>query len=142
MGFHGAKMIALCSFEYFINQGRGQLVCVSSVAGVRGIPEFPAYSASKAFVSNYLEALSIKAAKLKSAVVVTDLCAGYISTPLLKNVTGGAQPFLVSPVEQAVAKMVTAIQKKRGFVYVPGYWRFVAWLFKVLPERVLALLPG
>ena len=53
------------AFNYFIKQGYGQIAVTSSVAALRGNSWSPAYSASKAFISNYAEGLQMKAARLK-----------------------------------------------------------------------------
>src|SRR3954451_18732511 len=44
-------------FNYFIQQGYGQIAATSSIAAIRGLSLAPGYSASKAFMSNYMEGL-------------------------------------------------------------------------------------
>ena len=48
-GFAAAANIAV---HHFLAQGTGHLVAISSIAGLRGSGDAPAYNASKAFVSN------------------------------------------------------------------------------------------
>jgi short-subunit dehydrogenase len=59
---------------------QGQIAIISSLAGFRGLPGAPSYSASKAAVKAYGEALR---GTLKPAGVgVTVICPGYIETPM------------------------------------------------------------
>ena len=51
----GFAAMAHTALKYFITQGKGHLVGISSITALRGIGKSPSYSASKAFVSNFLE---------------------------------------------------------------------------------------
>ena len=62
---NGFIQIVSFAFNYFVTQGYGQIAITSSIAALRGNSWAPAYSASKAFMSNYAEGLNIKARKLK-----------------------------------------------------------------------------
>ena len=46
-------------FNYFVQQGYGQIAITSSVAALRGNSWTPAYSASKAYMSIYAEGLNL-----------------------------------------------------------------------------------
>ena len=48
-------------YNIFVQQGHGHLVAITSAGGLRGEPIAPAYSASKAYQINYMEALRKKA---------------------------------------------------------------------------------
>ncbi|WKX76695.1 SDR family NAD(P)-dependent oxidoreductase [Zobellia laminariae] len=61
------------TFNYFEKQGKGHLVGISSIAGIRGSRIAPAYNASKAYQINYLEGLRQKAKKTKQPIYVTDI---------------------------------------------------------------------
>jgi len=61
------------AFTYFEKQGRGHLVAISSIAGIRGNHMAPAYNASKAYQINYLEGLRKKAKQTKKPIYVTDI---------------------------------------------------------------------
>lgn len=60
----GFTAVADWAFNYFQQQKHGHLVAISSIAGLRGNSQAPAYSATKAYQINYLESLRIKAHKL------------------------------------------------------------------------------
>ncbi|MBY0406934.1 MAG: SDR family NAD(P)-dependent oxidoreductase, partial [Rickettsiales bacterium] len=74
-------------------RGRGQIAIISSLAGIRGLPSCPAYSASKACVRYYGEGLR---GWLKSkGVEVSVVCPGYIRTPMTE-VNEFPMPFIMS----------------------------------------------
>ena len=116
-------------WDYFIRQGSGHLVTVSSIAGARGNRHSPAYSAAKAFQSIYFEGLYIKARKMKIRLSVTDVRPGYVDTKMSK----GPVAFWVAPPEKAARQIVRAVGKKRRVVYITRRWRIVAHLFRWIP---------
>jgi short-subunit dehydrogenase len=61
-------------------RGRGHLVGVSSLAGMRGLPKTAPYSATKAALSTFLESLHVDLAG--SGIFVTDVRPGYVKTDL------------------------------------------------------------
>ena len=58
----GFAALANVAFRHFEQMQSGHLVGISSIAALRGSRIAPAYSASKAFVSNYMEGLRFRAA--------------------------------------------------------------------------------
>lgn len=128
----GFSSLAVAAFDAFARQGRGHLVAISSVAGVRGLGLAPAYSGSKAFVSRYCEALRQRARKKRFAIVVTDVRPGYIDTPMLRAQGGGS--FWVVGAEVAARQILAAIRRRKKVVYVPRRWGLVAWLMLWVPD--------
>lgn len=115
-------------------QGGGQIVGITSIAGVRGMPFLGAYSASKAGLHRYLQAL--RAEVYNEAIVVTELAPGYIDTDMNRDVAN--RPFVI-PVEKGAAIMARMIERKVGHRYVPVWpWALVAPIFRTLPTRLLA----
>jgi short-subunit dehydrogenase len=122
------------AMEYFRERGRGQLVGITSVAGLRGMRNQGAYSASKAGFSKYLEALRCET--YGEDIVVTDLAPGYIDTDLNRSLA--SRPFVVSA-ERGTSHMVDLIERGVGFRYVPPWpWQLVAQCLKVLPVPLLS----
>lgn len=119
-------------FHFFINQGHGHIAATSSVASNRGNSFAPAYSASKAFISCYLEGLYIKAKRMKLPVYVTDLQPGFVRTKEI-NIKG---QFWVVPVSKAARQMVAAIDQKRFRVYISRRWWLIAILMRVVPRFI------
>lgn len=101
--------------------GKGQLVGIASVAGIRGLPGAGAYSASKAAAISYLESLRVEMAA--NHIAVTTIAPGYIRTPMT-DVNHYKMPFLMNA-DVAATKFVNAIEHKRRFVVIP--WQ-MGWL--------------
>ena len=128
----GFAAMAGAAFDYFRGRGGGHLVGISSIAAIRGGGEAPAYNASKAFVSNYLEGLRQKAGKLKLALTVTDIQPGFVDTPMAR----GEGLFWVATPQKAAKQIFDAIKKKKSHAYVTKRWRLIAWLLKLLPDSL------
>ena len=115
-------------------QGGGQIVGITSIAGVRGMPFLGAYSASKAGLHRYLQAL--RAEVYHEPIVVTELAPGYIDTDMNRDVAN--RPFVI-PVAKGAAIMARMIERRVGHRYVPVWpWTLVAPIFRILPTRLLA----
>lgn len=128
----GFTAIADWAFRYFEKQGKGHLAAITSVASLRGAAEAPAYNATKAYQTNYLEALSIKASKLKLPIVVTDIRPGFVNTDMAK----GEGLFWVASVEKATTQIYKAIEQKNRIAYVTKRWGIIAFLLKALPYSI------
>lgn len=114
------------AFNYFVKQGHGQIAAISSISAYRGNRWAPAYGASKAYMSNYMEALRIKAYRMKLPIHITDIQPGFVLTDMAK----GNKLFWMAPLEKATTQMVEAIEKKKRRVQITKRWAIVAWLFK------------
>ena len=116
-------------YHIFEQQGHGHLVAVTSVGGLRGEPMAPAYSATKAYQINYMEALRKKAYKSGGSITVTDIRPGLVDTVMAK----GDGLFWVMPVEKVAHQIISAIRKKKSKAYVTKRWHFLAIINKNLP---------
>jgi len=125
----GFVEIVSFAFNFFAQQGQGQIAVTSSVAALRGNSHAPAYSASKAFLSNYAEGLNVKAHRLKKDIVVTDIRPGFINTKAAKE----HKRFWVASPEKAARQIFRAIESKKRIAYITRRWWLVAQLLKFLP---------
>ena len=116
-------------YHIFEKQGHGHLVAITSVGGLRGEPMAPAYSATKAYQINYMEALRKKAFKNGEHIIVTDIRPGLVDTAMAK----GEGLFWVMPVEKVANQIITAIRKKKSKAYVTKRWHILAIINKILP---------
>jgi NAD(P)-dependent dehydrogenase (short-subunit alcohol dehydrogenase family) len=118
-------------------QGGGQLVAITSVAGSRGMPFMGAYSAAKAGLHRYVQAL--RAEVKHEPIVVTELAPGYIDTDMNRGVKN--RPFVI-PLEKGGAILARMIERGVGHRYVPAWpWTIVVPFVKLLPTGVLAPPP-
>lgn len=129
---NGFVEIASYAFNHFVKQGYGQIAITSSIAATRGNSWSPAYSASKAFMSNYAEGLNIKAKKIKKDIVITDIRPGFINTKMAK----GHKQFWVVPKEKAAEQIINAVERKKRIAYISRRWWMVAQIMKILPYSI------
>ena len=116
-------------YNLFEQQGHGHLVVITSAGGLRGEPMAPAYSATKAYQINYMEALRKKAYKAGGKITVTDVRPGLVDTAMAK----GEGLFWVMPVEKVANQIITAIRKCKSKAYVTKRWHVLAIINKNLP---------
>ncbi len=121
---------------------RGQIALISSLAGFRGLPSSPAYSASKSAVRVYGEALR---GNLKPfGISVNTICPGYVKTPMT-DVNKFPMPFLME-VERAAKIIKLGLEKNKSRIAFPFPLYFVVWLATLLSTKItdpiFAKLPG
>ena len=126
----GFVEIANWGFNYFIQQGNGRLVTISSVGANRGGSHAPAYNASKAFQSSYFYGLSLKAGKMKSDIGVTCIEPGFLATKMAKS----DKVFWVVPLNKAARQIIHAIDRKKRKAYISKRWWIIAQLLRWMPH--------
>jgi short-subunit dehydrogenase len=94
---------------------RGRIVAICSIAAYRGLPYSPGYSASKAGLRAYAEALRPLLASYE--VGVTVVCPGFFASPMTDR-WEGPTPFLASG-EDAVRRIKRGIDRGRARVDFP-----------------------
>ena len=130
----GFTALATAAMAHFDDRGAGHLVGLSSVAAVFGNGSAPAYNASKAVVSTYLEGLRYRQAGRESDVTITTVEPGFVDTEMAMG-----EFWMCSP-ETAARQIRRAIDRERDHVYVTRRWRLVAWVLNALPERLMQRL--
>lgn len=116
-------------YHIFEQQDNGHLVAITSAGGLRGEPMAPAYSATKSYQINYMEALRKKAFKNGGHIIITDIRPGLVDTAMAK----GEGLFWVMPVEKVARQIVMAIRKRKSVVYVTKRWYFIAIINRFIP---------
>ena len=108
------------------------IVITASIAGYHGMPTCPSYSASKACVKAWGEALrmSLKPYNINVNVV----CPGFIRSRITDQNTC-PMPFFMEA-DKAAEIIASRVEKNVGLIAFPWPMRFVAWLGSVLPNRV------
>jgi NAD(P)-dependent dehydrogenase (short-subunit alcohol dehydrogenase family) len=130
----GAMATVDAAIALFRRQGgAGQIVGVSSMAGVRGLPGSGSYGASKAGLAVYLD--SVRAETYREPITVTTLAPGYIDTPINQDVK--SRPFLID-VEKGARITADLIERGGGYSTVPRFpWTLISPLLRVLPTSWL-----
>jgi len=132
-------------FEPFVarmvEERRGTLVGIASVAGIRGLPGSGAYSASKSAALKYLEALRVEM-RPKGVSVVT-IAPGYIRTAMTEH-NPYPMPFLMDA-DVFALKSADAIAGKKRFATFPWQMRVAGAMLHVVPrwlyDRLLEKAP-
>src|SRR2546422_5728296 len=119
-----------------VAQGRGQLVAISSLAAYRGLPKSAAYCASKAAVSAFFESLRLDLQP--RGIDVTIIHPGFIKTPLTTG-RNANMPYLME-LDDAVGKMVWAIEKRRKRYSFPWQLATIVRLGMIMPNSVYDLI--
>ena len=132
----GFAAVAGEAMKHFLDEGRGHLVGISSIAALRGGRVTPAYNASKAFESIYLDSLRMKATHERADVTITEIQPGLVDTAMAQ----GENLFWVAPVEKAARQIMRAIERKKKRARVTKRWRLVAWFYRLTPDRLFARL--
>ncbi len=128
----GFTAMANAAVKYFEKKCSGHIAAISSIAAVRGGSESPAYNASKAYMSSYMEGLRQRMSRRGAEIYVTDIQPGFVNTAMAK----GDGLFWVAPPEKAARQIFRAIQKRKTHVYITRRWRLIAWLLKIAPAFI------
>jgi short-subunit dehydrogenase len=118
------------SVHYFMKRGKGHLVGISSIAALRGGRIAPAYNASKAFVSNYMEGIRCKVKYENRDIIITDIRPGFVDTDMAK----GEGLFWVIPTDTAAKKIYKAIKQRKAIAVIDGRWIVIAFLLRIMPD--------
>lgn len=113
-------------------RGRGTLVGIASVAGIRGLPGSEAYCASKAAVISYCESLRIELRQ--TGIKVVTIAPGFVRTPLTAK-NPYRMPFLMEPADFA-RQAADAIVAGSSYRVIPWQMGVVAKLLRLLPNAV------
>ena len=117
-------------------QAEKQIAIVSSLAGFRGWPSAPAYSASKGAVRYYGEAL--RGALSKTNINVNVICPGFVKTRLTDK-NEFPMPFLMSG-EKATSIIAKGLAKDKGRICFPLPVHFTSWFIGILPDCVAQIV--
>jgi short-subunit dehydrogenase len=133
----GALAQCEAAMGIFRAAGRGHLVVVSSVAGLRGgRRNLTAYAASKAGVASLAE--GIRSDVLGTPIKVTTLFPGYIESEMTAR--AARTPFLV-PAGRGARALADAIEREPAKAVVPAWpWLPLAVLMRIAPLRLVRLI--
>jgi len=111
----------------------GQIVLVGSVAGDYPLPQAPTYSATKAGLAMFAEALSMRLARFN--IAVTLVTPGFIDTPMSRSVPP-PKPFLMDA-DVASRIILRGIAAKKRRITVPWQYGVIGAVVRLLPRPLL-----
>lgn len=106
-----------------IARGAGRIALISSISAIRPSGDLPSYSAAKAGVRAYGQA--IRSGLRGRGVAVTVICPGFVTSPMSAK-HHGPKPFEISA-EKAARIIRAGIAKRRGALTFP--WQFSTMVF-------------
>jgi short-subunit dehydrogenase len=129
----GAITVLDAAVAQFKLQRSGHIVGISSISAYRGIPGSAAYSASKAALSNYLDALRMELSSKN--ITVTVVHPGFVKTDIAPSME--KYPFAADPAKVA-KEIANGIAHKKKNIIVPKFpWSVILPVLKVLPDSIL-----
>jgi hypothetical protein len=129
----GAIAVVDAAVAKFKQQRVGQIVGISSISAYKGIPGSAAYSASKAALTNYLDALRMELSGKN--ITITTVHPGFVKTDLTPNME--KYPFVAKP-EKVAKEIVDGIQKHKKNIIVPKLpWGIILPVLKVIPDSMV-----
>ena len=114
----------------------GSIVGISSVAGERGRRKNPAYCATKAGLTTYLEALRNRCSRY--GVNVVTVKPGFVDTEMTRGTPGLF--WLISADEAARAILALTRRGTSASGFVPRRWRLVMAIVKLIPSVIFRRL--
>jgi len=118
--------------------GDRAVAVVSSMAGYHGLPTCPAYSASKACVKAWGEAL--RPVLKREGIQMSVICPGFVRSRITDQNTCPMPFFMEAP--KAAKIIVSGIEANKGIITFPWPLRLAVWLASVLPNCVSDLIYG
>jgi short-subunit dehydrogenase len=104
----------------------------ASIAGYHGLAGCPSYSASKACVKAYGEALRLRLAK--ENIQLNVICPGFVRSRITDKNTC-PMPFFMEA-DQAAKIIANRIDKNVGLIAFPWQMRLATWLGSILPNCI------
>ena len=117
-------------------RGNGQIALFSSLAGWRGLPVTPTYSASKAAIRVYGEAIRDWLAP--EGVKINVILPGYVESKMCFEMPG-PKPFLWT-VEKAARRIKRGLAANQGRISFPFPLNLGTWLLGVIPQRLSSFI--
>lgn len=118
--------------------GGGQIAAISSYSAFFPLPSGAAYSASKAAVASYFNA--IRAPLIADQIAVSVIYPGFVKTDLLKGFNSRGLP-IVARANDVAEEILNAILAKKKNAIVPKMpWALIRQIQRIIPAPLLVNL--
>jgi short-subunit dehydrogenase len=114
-----------------LEERKGTVVGVGSVAGDRGRIGNYVYGSAKAGFHTYLSGLRNRLTRAGGHVVTVK--PGFVDTAMTWEVEG---MFLVAPPEKVADDILRAVEKRRNVIYTPWFWLIIMTIIRLIPEPI------
>ncbi len=119
-------------------RGDGQIALMGSLAGFRGMPAAPVYSASKAAVLAYGQAMHPHARR--AGIALSVICPGFVATPMTEG-NPFPMPLLMSA-DRAAEIILRGLARRRRLIAFPWPLALAVRALALLPDRLAGRLLG
>ena len=125
-------------FEKRKDNSKKAIAITASIAGYHGLPACPSYSATKACVKAYGEALRERLKK--ENIQVSVICPGFVRSRITDKNTC-PMPFFMEA-SKAAKIIARRVEKNRGLIAFPWPMRLSVYLLSILPNCISGLIYG
>ncbi|MFB6455344.1 SDR family oxidoreductase [Chitinophaga sp. Hz27] len=140
VNFFGPMMLTTALLPQFKALGQGQIVVISSLAGLFGYPWRSGYNAAKHALQGYFETLQTE--QPIPGLATTIISPGRIHTDITYSaITGNGDTYGVMdpgqahgiPVDACARKIVSTMRKKKKMVIIARFERVLLWTKRYFP---------
>jgi all-trans-retinol dehydrogenase (NAD+) len=121
-----------------LERDKGQIVCISSQAGLTGCARLADYSATKHALVGLMESLTLELRQMKSKVIATTVCPYFVRTGLFDfNDKELLQPTLPVMTPEFVAQeIVDGVVRGIEHINIPGLLRWIVGIARLMPYQL------
>lgn len=112
------------------------IIYFTSIAADRGKSKNNIYSSAKSGLSNYLEGLTQRVSKKK--INILEIKPGYVNTKMTRDIK--LPKLLTSSPEYVGKSTYKSFLKKKNSSYIPFYWKYIMFVFKLIPNFIFKRL--
>lgn len=125
-------------FEKRKDKSKKAIAITASIAGYHGLPACPSYSATKACVKAYGEALRERLKK--EGIQVSTICPGFVRSGITDKNTC-PMPFFMET-DKAAQIIAKKLERNVGLIAFPLPMRLSVYLLSILPNCISGLIYG
>lgn len=111
------------------------LAVISSAAGIRGRQSNYIYGTAKGMINIYLQGL--RQSLFSHNIHVLTIIPGFTDTKMTAKFK---KNFLWAKPSKVANDIFKAIRKKKNIIYTPGFWRYIMFIIKAIPEIIFKRL--
>jgi short-subunit dehydrogenase len=130
--YEGPASILGLLVNMFDQRGSGQIVGISSVAGLRGRAKNYVYGSAKAGYSAFLSGLRNRLAG--RGIHVLTVLPGFVATRMTEGMDLPAH--LTCQPEDVARAISRGLERKRNVIYVRPVWRLIMAIIATIPEPI------
>lgn len=117
--------------QILVRRKAGFIIGIASVAGDRGRQSNFVYGSAKGGFALWLQGLRNRL--WHAGVRVITVKPGFVDTGMTFGLPG---MFLVADPARVGTAIVRALDRRADVIYLPGFWRYIMWIIRAIPEPV------